>query len=90
MIFEIATQWDGKPIDHAPVKIKLQKALNESISLEIDAPFFDDPKPDGVAGKPFPQLWDYEGNHIFSIHFNFISVNSCFIIYIFMELVTFS
>ena len=63
MIFEIATQWDGKPIDHAPVKLKLQNDSSESISLEIDAPFFDDPKPAGVAGKPFPQLWDYEGDY---------------------------
>lgn len=29
------------------------------ISIEIEAPFYDDPKPNGPPG-PFYQLWDYE------------------------------
>ena len=80
MIFEIATRWNGKPINHAPVKLKLQNDSRDSVSLELDAPFFDDPKPAGVAGQPFPQLWDYEGDyqlfHALSILFELIA---CFI-----------
>ena len=58
--FEIATQWDGVPIDHDSVKVRLRK-LDNCLGLEVDAPFFDDPKPAGLVGKPFPNLWDYEG-----------------------------
>ena len=60
MEFRILTQWDSVEIDHEPVHVKLTK-LDNCVGLEVDAPFFDDPKPDGEVGKPFPNLWDYEG-----------------------------
>lgn len=59
MEFRILTQWDSVAIDHEPVQVKLTK-LDNYVGFEVDAPFFDDPKPDGEVGKPFPNLWDYE------------------------------
>lgn len=61
MEFKIQTLWDGDSIDHDPVVIKLEGSPSGLI-MTIDAPFFDDPKPlGGVAGQPYPELWNYEG-----------------------------
>eukprot|EP00795_Rhopilema_esculentum_P000217 gene217-9853_t len=60
MEFSISEQWNGEKIDHDPVILKLSTTNEGSVCLEVDAPFFDDPKPEGPAGRPFPQLWDYE------------------------------
>ena len=58
--FAISAQWNGVPIDHNPVKVRLIRHSNY-LGIEVEAPFFDDPKPDGLVGKSFPCLWDYEG-----------------------------
>ena len=68
MEFSISKQWDGEKIDHDPVILKLSTANEGSVCLEVDAPFFDDPRPAGPGGRPFPQLWDYEGTFIFFIY----------------------
>ncbi|XP_064610057.1 UPF0462 protein C4orf33 homolog [Liolophura sinensis] len=60
MEFKIQTLWDGGSIDHDPVVIKLEGSPSGLI-MTVDAPFFDDPKPmGGVAGQPYPELWNYE------------------------------
>ena len=49
--FSIEKTWDGKPIDHRPVEIKLSPA-EDNLVIEIFAPFFDDPAPEnGKMGE---------------------------------------
>ena len=57
--FEIKTTWDGKPVDHQPVKITLIGA-DDDLIIEIKAPYFDDPAPEGKPGEAFFKLWEYE------------------------------
>jgi len=57
--YEIKTTWNGEPIDHEPVTLTLEK-FETGVALNVSAPFFNDPAPDGPAGKPFFKLWDYE------------------------------
>lgn len=64
MNFKIKTEWNNRPINHTkPVEITLTWDAGEDfLTAAFDAPFFDDPEaPDGPAGQPFPQLWEYEG-----------------------------
>uniref|UniRef100_H2ZQC6 Uncharacterized protein n=1 Tax=Ciona savignyi TaxID=51511 RepID=H2ZQC6_CIOSA len=56
---EITKQWNGEPIDHDPVKMKLE-GLENGVKLTIDAPYFNDPAPKGETGKPLWLLWEYE------------------------------
>ena len=61
MQFAIETTWDDQPIKHDSVKFKF--SLNDENSLKIDivAPFFNSPdKPNYKPGDNF-NLWDYEG-----------------------------
>ena len=61
MNFSVTQQWNGTPVDHEPVTLTLQPG-GGGVKMVVKAPFFDDPpNPGGVPGKPFPQLWDYEG-----------------------------
>lgn len=68
MEFNITTTWDGDAVDHAPVKINLKASdVGNDLVIEVEAPFFNDPaKPGGEVGKPFQQLWDYEGRLAYS------------------------
>ena len=62
LTFEITQQWDGRPTGHDPITLQLSKSDENTITMEVNAPFFNDPgNPGGEAGKPFDQLWDYEG-----------------------------
>jgi hypothetical protein len=61
MQFAIETTWDSQKLKHEPVKFKF--SLNDENSLKIDivAPFFNSPtKPNYNPGDNF-NLWDYEG-----------------------------
>nr|XP_002736601.1 PREDICTED: UPF0462 protein C4orf33 homolog [Saccoglossus kowalevskii] len=60
--FEIKHQWNSTPVDHRPINIKLSSDHdNQCVLMEVEGPFFNDPSaPSGMAGKPFPNLWDYE------------------------------
>ena len=60
--FTINTLWDGEVLEHAPYELALQTHGDTGVLVDIQAPFFNDPgAPDGQAGLPFQQLWDYEG-----------------------------
>ncbi|KAI1733340.1 piezo non-specific cation channel, r-Ras-binding domain-containing protein [Ditylenchus destructor] len=70
--FEIKHSWDGKPIDHDPIKIKMRwhferipgKPHKRVVKVETRAPFFDDDPPNEYAG-PTPGLWNYECVELF-------------------------
>ncbi|EHH26188.1 hypothetical protein EGK_16090 [Macaca mulatta] len=65
MDFKIEHTWDGFPVKHEPVFIRLNPG-DRGVMMDISAPFFNDPPaPLGEPGKPFNQLWDYEhGQHL--------------------------
>lgn len=63
MTFEITQRWDGRPSGHDPITVTLSTShkSDDAITLEVNAPFFNDPgNPGGEPGKPFDKLWDYE------------------------------
>ncbi|KAF4011881.1 hypothetical protein G4228_004168 [Cervus hanglu yarkandensis] len=60
MDFKIEHTWDGFPVKHEPVFVRLNPG-DRGVMMEVSAPFFSDPPaPLGEPGKPFNQLWDYE------------------------------
>ncbi|CAF1344059.1 unnamed protein product [Adineta steineri] len=69
MQFSIKTLWNSKPItDHRPVQITLSTTNDKDhLSIEIDAPFFNDPAPisKSLAPTPYPELWNYEVVELF-------------------------
>ncbi|XP_076430155.1 UPF0462 protein C4orf33 homolog [Peromyscus maniculatus bairdii] len=60
MNFKIEHTWDGFPVRHEPVCVKLSPE-DKGVKLEVCAPFFNDPPaPPGEPGMPFSELWNYE------------------------------
>ncbi|XP_036096623.1 UPF0462 protein C4orf33 homolog isoform X2 [Molossus molossus] len=60
MDFKIEHTWDGSPVKHEPVFVRLNPG-DRGVMLKVSAPFFNDPPaPLGEPGKPFNELWDYE------------------------------
>uniref|UniRef100_A0A8C0XG34 Uncharacterized protein n=1 Tax=Castor canadensis TaxID=51338 RepID=A0A8C0XG34_CASCN len=60
MDFKIEHTWDGFPVGHQPVSVRLSPGEG-GVVMEVSAPFFNDPPaPLGEPGKPFNELWDYE------------------------------
>ncbi|XP_023372351.1 UPF0462 protein C4orf33 homolog isoform X1 [Otolemur garnettii] len=60
MNFKIEHTWDGFPVKHEPVFVRLNPG-DRGVMMEVSAPFFNDPPaPLGEPGKPFNELWDYE------------------------------
>lgn len=67
MDFKIENTWDGFPVRHEPVCIKLSPG-DKGVKMEVSAPFFNDPPaPRGEPGKPFSELWNYEGRQKYCI-----------------------
>ena len=66
--YPIEHQWDGTPIDHAPITVAISKDPNNAmfVILETEAPFFNDPgsPPQGEPGQTYDGLWEYEGKNI--------------------------
>ncbi|XP_007523241.2 UPF0462 protein C4orf33 homolog [Erinaceus europaeus] len=64
MEFLIRHTWDGRPVTHEPVLVRLSPGAGAGAAgllLEVSAPLFNDPAaPPGEPGQPFKQLWDYE------------------------------
>lgn len=58
--FAIRTTWDGKCIQHEPMKISLHPATDGGCIMKVEGPYFNSPAaPQGPAGA-FDKLWDYE------------------------------
>ena len=64
MEIAINSQWNGLSINHEAVHFKCT-STNEGLKINVRAPFFNDPPPDGETGKPMWFLWDYEGITVF-------------------------
>ena len=64
MSFQIKKSWNNETIkDHKPIKISLSWIPNtDFITIQIDAPFFNDPAPEIPPNNSLPKLWNYEGN----------------------------
>ena len=60
MDLHIHQQWNGEPIQHDPIHMKLE-ASEDGLNVQIEAPFFDDPPPAGAPGEPMWLLWEFEG-----------------------------
>ncbi|XP_041435511.1 UPF0462 protein C4orf33 homolog isoform X1 [Xenopus laevis] len=60
LVYEIRTTWNSIPVLHSAVTIYFKPHV-EGLIMEVNAPFFDDPKsPPGEPGEPFNGLWDFE------------------------------
>lgn len=67
MDFKIQYTWDGFPVKHEPVFVRLNPG-DGGVMMEVSAPFFNDPPaPLGEPGKPYNELWNYEGKWKYSI-----------------------
>ncbi|XP_047491907.1 uncharacterized protein LOC125041149 isoform X2 [Penaeus chinensis] len=67
--YHVKTEWNSVPVTHDPVEIKLQ-GFEAGVEMNVTAPFFNDPKPDGPSGQPFYGLWDYEVVEMFFLNDN--------------------
>ncbi|CAC5383333.1 unnamed protein product [Mytilus coruscus] len=57
MTFNISTIWNGRPIDHDPAIISLDRDRCNNVIMTVDAPFFNDPaNPGSTLGQPLPGL----------------------------------
>ena len=54
------TLWNGKPIEHEPIRVILEGTSTE-VYFNIDAPYFDDPPPSCPTGEPCSDLSEFEG-----------------------------
>jgi len=69
---EIKHSWDGKPIDHDPIKISMKwffqrqqgKPHKRVVKVHVISPLFDDPEPE-LPGGICPGLWNYECVELF-------------------------
>lgn len=63
----VSSTWDGAPIDPAE-QVTLRLALAAThLTIDVDAPFHDDPPPEGDAG-PTDALWEHEVVELFVAH----------------------
>ncbi|XP_020606518.1 uncharacterized protein LOC110045264 [Orbicella faveolata] len=64
--FEIKTEWNGKQINHAPIKFQISAQDSRVVLISVSGPFFDDPGPPPCAvGSACDGLWDYEVAEVF-------------------------
>jgi len=65
-VFSIATTWNGEPVNHSPVELKVSSENETSVRVDVAGPLFNDPGPPPVtSGRPCPELWEYEVAEIF-------------------------
>jgi hypothetical protein len=72
MAYEIRTTWDNQTSpDNAEITLKFSRAKTQNgtdgdLLIQVEAPFFDDPKlPEGTPAGFVDGLWDYEVVEIF-------------------------
>lgn len=63
--FSIRTEWNGVPINHAPVTFQIRAQDSRAVLISVSGPFFNDPgpPPSCASGSPCDGLWDYEGKY---------------------------
>ncbi|XP_042233602.1 uncharacterized protein LOC121873859 isoform X3 [Homarus americanus] len=67
--YNITTTWNNLPVPNTPVQFTLQ-GFQAGVELNVTAPFYNDPAPNGTAGQPFYGLWDYEVVEMFFLNDN--------------------
>ncbi|XP_045582812.2 uncharacterized protein [Procambarus clarkii] len=65
--YSITTTWDDVPLAGQPVQFTLQ-GFQAGVEINVTAPFYNDPAPDGPSGQPFYGLWDYEVVEMFFLN----------------------
>ncbi|KAK8744164.1 hypothetical protein OTU49_001028, partial [Cherax quadricarinatus] len=65
--YYITTTWDDVVLTSQPVEVTLQ-GFEAGVEMNVTAPFYNDPAPDGPAGQPFYGLWDYEVVEMFFLN----------------------
>lgn len=64
--FAINTEWNGAPINHAPITFEISAQDSRAVRISASGPFFDDPGPPPcAAGSACDGLWDYEVAEVF-------------------------
>ncbi|XP_068699499.1 uncharacterized protein [Montipora foliosa] len=64
--FAIRTEWNGAPIDHAPITFQISAQDSSFVQIHVSGPFFDDPgSPPCPVGSACDGLWDYEVAEVF-------------------------
>lgn len=59
--YSIGTFWNGVPTNHPPINFMLE-GNSEELTINVEAPFFDDPPPPGgKPGQAYTHLYKYEG-----------------------------
>ena len=65
----ITKTWNEQPVNHDPVRVRLEPLDDQSFQMIVQSPFFDDPRnPGGAPGQPFFGLWEYEGDYYYFIN----------------------
>ena len=66
----IGHTWDGQSVSpRHRTTIAFRQSAPRLIEVSVDAPFFDDPKPDQPKGR-CPKLWEYEVAELFLVDQN--------------------
>ncbi|KAF2363157.1 Chitin binding domain [Trinorchestia longiramus] len=66
---EILTTWDGRPVNHVPVSLTIERASDSALSLVVHSPFYKDPAPPrAVNNSNYIGLWDYEVVELFFLN----------------------
>jgi len=64
--FSIKTEWNGAPINHAPITFYISAQDSRAVRISVSGPFFNDPDPPPcAAGTACDGLWDYEVAEVF-------------------------
>lgn len=60
--FSINSEWNGAPINHAPIVFQISAQDSRNVLVSVSGPFFNDPGPPPcAAGSACDGLWNYEG-----------------------------
>ncbi len=60
----VKNTWNGDPVEDGEITLVGLARSNDALSIRVDAPFHDDPPPDGPAGRT-DHLWEYEVVEVF-------------------------
>lgn len=64
--FSINSEWNGAPINHAPIVFQISAQDSRNVLVSVSGPFFNDPGPPPcAAGSACDGLWNYEVAEVF-------------------------